>query len=234
MGDRARAKSIFSKRVRCCQLSYTKGALTSCFIASLSVASMPSQSFSPTTTSTPPPPTTFSSGTDSTSESLHWSSALSSRDIAHTILQGGGKSDSPPLYPARADHDMYTSHTASSIITAPSGAQTAVATTSRRASSLRRPAFIGASAGLSAAAFVTIIAVVLLFRRDRRLTRGAKLARLSQPRSVDLFGYASSEGLQQSGIAGADGLPGDCPVTVRGTQHSVRLRFVYTPARAIA
>lgn len=109
-------------------------------------------------------------------------------------------------YTSLASHGISPVPIASPFSAASSGA---VATTNQRAPSLKRPAFIGASAGLSAAAFVIIIAVVLLFRRDRRLTRGAKLVQLSQPRNANLFGYASPGRLRQSGIAGADGLPGD-------------------------
>lgn len=86
---------------------------------------------------------------------------------------------------------------------APPNTQTAAAASNRPTTSLRRPVFIGASAGLSAAAFVTIVAAILLYRRDRRLTRAAKQAQLSRTRGVDLLGYAS-EGLQWPGLASAD------------------------------
>ncbi|KAL1937593.1 hypothetical protein VTO73DRAFT_13088 [Trametes versicolor] len=51
-------------------------------------------------------------------------------------------------------------------------------------SALPRPVFIRASAGLSAAALITTIIAVLLFRRDRRITKAAKQARRARPNSI--------------------------------------------------
>ncbi|KAL1937597.1 hypothetical protein VTO73DRAFT_13092 [Trametes versicolor] len=59
-----------------------------------------------------------------------------------------------------------------------------------RTASLSKEAFTGASAGLSAAAFVAVVAAVLLFRRDRRLTNAVKQAHLARSGSVDeQFGH---------------------------------------------
>lgn len=141
-------------------------------------------------------------------------------------------------YTSLASHEISLVPIASPFAAASSGA---VATTNQRAPSLKRPAFIGAAAGLCAAAFVTIIAVVLLFRRDRRLTRSAKLVQLAWPRNVNSFGYASPGGLQQSGIAGADdadGLPGygarDPALGASLFRTYARTSDILTPARTPA
>ncbi|OJT13180.1 hypothetical protein TRAPUB_10271 [Trametes pubescens] len=70
-------------------------------------------------------------------------------------------------------------------------------------SSPSRSAFIGASAGLSAAAFITTIAAILLFRRDRRITKAAEKARLERhPRS---FAPSGLHGTNLSGVQVPEG-----------------------------
>ncbi|KAL1937576.1 hypothetical protein VTO73DRAFT_13071 [Trametes versicolor] len=120
----------------------------------------------------------------------------------------------PPTPSSSASAASSTAHVSSATIqdgdqgalSSSAVASTPVATPTRATTSMRTPAFIGASAGLSAAALVATVAAVLLFRRDRRLTRAAKQAQLTRSPSVDLSRYVS-KGLRHPGLAGADCTP---------------------------